>query len=138
MLDRESPEGPLELLAVGDGRSRVRGSRLDREELDGGLEPASTTELVGGRVDEDAVEPAVEAVDVPELRQLAPATDERLLDRVFGEVVVPQDEPSDRQEAIDLTGRKPPEGVSVAVPRSLDEISPHLCRRRRAGRTTGS
>ena len=95
--------------------------------------PPPAPELVGCRTHEDSVQPPVEALDVPQLGQLAPAADEGLLDGVLGEVRVAEDESGDRVEAVDLAGSELPEGFPIPAPRSFDEVLPHVrppCSRR--------
>ena len=89
------------------------------------IEPAPGLVLVGGRVVQDPVQPGIELLDVAELRQLPSAPDERVLDRILGEVGVAEDQASDRVQPIALAGRETFERLPVAVLRSFDEFQPH-------------
>ena len=86
---------------------------------------------------EDPVQPTVESVDIAQLRELPPAPNECLLDCVFGERGVTEDEPGDREQAVDFGRGQPTEGLTIAVARLFDEFRPHADRRARAGRSTG-
>ena len=82
----------------------------------------------------------IEALDVAELGQLAPAADEGLLDGILGEVRVSQDQTSDRVETVDLASGEQPERVSIPGA-ALARRAPVACRFHpwtHPGRLTGS
>ena len=109
------PEPLLELVAVGDLAAAIRhGGGLRGDGLDDDLEPPPPADLVLGRVHEDPVHPGIEPIHLAELRELPPASDERLLDGVLGEVGVAQDQPGDRVEVVDLARGELPECLAVA------------------------
>ncbi len=77
-------EGPGEEVAVGHpvGQRRRRVPTVERlVELDL-IDPPSPTQLRATGVDEDLAEPAVEAVEVTQSRELTPRRDECVLGRV--------------------------------------------------------
>ena len=68
-------------------------------------------------------QPGVEAIRITESRQIAPGTDEALLNRILGQVRVPEDQPGScvqpPEGAIDELGK----GVMIAMLRPVDELS---------------
>ena len=78
MVDRKPPEALLQLVAIDDHLDIVAGGQLGVADLDARLEPSPTLRLVDGGVDQDAVQPAVEAVDVAKPGQAPPASDSRV------------------------------------------------------------
>ena len=77
MVDRQRPEGPLELVAVRQLVGRVADRGLELEDPDLRLEPASVPELLGDRVEQQPAKPRLELRRVAEPGQVAPAADER-------------------------------------------------------------
>ena len=92
-------------------------------ELDLDHPPASATSEVETGVDGQAMEPGVEPVGVTQPRQVVPGPDERLLDRVAGQLRVAEDEAGDPVQPRDGIAGELGEGVMIALPRSLDESS---------------
>ena len=82
---------------------------------------SATARLVETRVDGQAVEPGIEPLGVTQPRQVAPGSDERLLDRVAGQLRVPEDEAGGLVQPRDGPAGEFGEGVMIAPPRSLDE-----------------
>jgi hypothetical protein len=138
VVDREAPEPTFELVPVRETACAVCHGRFHADRLHGRLMSAPASVLVRGRANEDPIQPGVEALHVPQFRQLAPAADEGLLNGVLGEMGVAQHEPGDRVEAVDLARGEQREGLPIPAPRSLDELLSHLRRLGRAGRSTGS
>src|SRR4051812_6646131 len=81
--------------------------------------------LVPTGVQEEPVEPGVEAVDVAQCRQIPPAPDERLLDGVLGQVGIAEDEARGGIQSTDRGACEHGEGVMIASSRPLHEIPPH-------------
>ena len=92
-------------------------------ELDLDRPPAPAARLVEAGVDGQAMEPGVEPIGVTQPRQVAPGSDEGLLDRVAGELRVPEDEAGGPVQPRDGPAGELGEGVMIALPRSLDESS---------------
>src|SRR4029079_10297212 len=100
------------------------------EELDIGPMPADSSSLIDAGVDEEPVEPGVETVGIAQRGQITPGPDERVLHGVPGPFEVPEDEPRGRVQPGDRGACQLGEGVMIAVPRSLHEVSLHLAPRR--------
>ena len=89
MLDAEVEERPVELVAMGDGRSIVGWRhRIGYHVRHLGPMSARCPALVRAGTHEQPMEPGVEAIDIPESGKVAPGPDERLLDRVLRRVLV--------------------------------------------------
>ena len=118
----EPPHRGVDELAVGERTGHVgRRRHVDRRELDLDRAPSSTARLVEARVDGQAIEPGIEPVGVTQPRQVAPGSDERLLDRVAGQLRIPEDEAGGLVQPRDGPAGELGEGVMIASPRSLDE-----------------
>ena len=77
-------------------------------------------------VDEDPVDPCLEAIRVPKLRKPAPGEDEGVLQRVLGETRVAQDPVGDRIEAVADLVHQDGECFSVSLAGLFDEVSIHV------------
>ena len=82
-------------------------------------------ELVDAGVDDESTQPGVESVRVAQRGQITPGTDERILDGVRRAIRIPEHEPGGRVEAGDRGACQLGEGVMIAPPRSLHEVSRH-------------
>src|SRR6476620_12608815 len=105
---------------------------MDLGDLDFDASSLRRTHLIAAGVEEERVQPGVEAVGVAQSRQVPPAPDERLLDGVLCSIRIPQDESS---RGIQTTARgacQHGEGVMIALPRSLHEVPLHVRPRLRA------
>ena len=80
------------------------------------------------------MDPGLEAVRLPQMREPAPGEDEGVLQRVLGEPRVAQDPVGDRVERVADLVHQDGERLSVAPPGPLDEVSIHLDLRVRRGR----
>ena len=101
LLRRHSPERAVERVARRDAEGRIRCLRpVDRQHADvRGPAPRPPRFGVAG-VDEDPVDPGVEAIDLAQLRKLPPGRDEGLLDGILGPPDVAQDPMRDDEEPI--------------------------------------
>ena len=72
------------------------------------------------------MEPGVEAIDVAQGGQVPPASDERLLDGVLGPVGSSKDESRGGVQSADRGACQHGEGVMIALPRPLHEVSLHV------------
>src|SRR5258706_3242325 len=70
--------------------------------------------------------PGLEAVQIPELREPAPGEHERVLQNVLGETRVAQDPVGNGVQRIADLMHQDCERLSVAFPSPLDEVSIHL------------
>ena len=121
----QSTEAALELFAVGESGTAVGLCRFGMDNADVGLEPPSMASLVGACIDEQAMQPRIEAVRVADLVQVSPRVGQGGLDSVLGIVGIAQDQASDRVEPIDSGRGKDLECLVVPVPCRLDECSLH-------------
>ena len=69
------------------------------------------------------MEPGVEPVRIAKSGQIPPGSDERLLDRVARELRVAEDQAGSRVQPREADIDERGEGVMLASPRSLDEVS---------------
>lgn len=69
------------------------------------------------------MEPGVEPIGVTQPRQVPPGSDECLLDRVAGQLRVPEDEAGGPVQPRDGRADELGKGVMIAPPRSLDTAS---------------
>jgi hypothetical protein len=123
----EPGEPALELIAVDrDGVGVVAVGRVDRSQVDVEAVAPQAARLIDTGADEQAVEPRVEAAGVTEGREVAPGSDERLLDGILGLIGVPEDEPRGSIQPEDRGGRKRGEGVMIASSRSLHDVVLHF------------
>ena len=99
---------------------------MDLGKLDLDASALGGPELIAAGVEEEPVEPGVEAIGVAQGGQVPPAPDERLLDGVLGAVRVLQDESSRGVQPADRGACQHGEGVMIALPRSLHEVSLHV------------
>ena len=115
---------PRPRLALGERSGVVRHAEgIDRSEfhLDR-APPTASTEIETG-VDDQSMQPGVEAIRITKPGQIAPGTDQALLNRILGQVRFAEDQPGGcvqpPKSAVDELG----EGVMIAPPRPLDELS---------------
>ncbi len=124
LLRWKSPEAAVQLVAVVDRQERVgvgRSIRLEQHDIGREVPSASRFGIAG--VDEDAMEPRIEPIEVSQGRKLPPHLDEGHLDRVLGEVGVAQDPMRDVDAAVaDLTNDGG-EGLLVALSRSVHAVA---------------
>ena len=107
-------------VCVGDG-----GEIGDVVHVDIEATAAGPPDLVDAGVDDQATQPGVESVRVAQRGQITPGTDERVLDGVRRAIGIPEHEPGGRIEAGDRGACQLGEGVMIASPRSLHEVSRH-------------
>jgi hypothetical protein len=123
----EVADATLDEVPVGGGRLGVRhreGMDLGKLDLDASV--LGYPELIAAGVEKDPVKPGIEAIWIAQRGQVAPASDERLLDGVLSAVRVPEDEPSRSVQPTDRGARQQRKGVMIASPCSLHEVSLHV------------
>ena len=114
----------IEQVAVGDGRSDVADGRaIERQQLDLDRAAASPPDDVNAGSEHQAVQPRLEAIGIAEAWQAPPRGKEPFLDRVSRELVVPEDQAGCRVQPRDERAGKHGEGVMIASPCPLDELS---------------
>ena len=80
LVDREVAERPFQFIAIGDRDARIRRrSAVCGHGADGGRPRTRPLRLVVAGVNEDAMDPRLEALGFPQVRQLAPGEDEGVL-----------------------------------------------------------
>jgi hypothetical protein len=115
MLGLKPGHGPIELVAKGEIRQLVHSAdEIERTELHLDRPAPAAADQIEARVDGQAVEPGIEPVRVAEAREIAPGADQRLLDRIAGELAVPEDQASGCVQAGDRRARELGEGVMIA------------------------
>ena len=120
----ETPERRVQEIAIGNHRCDVGGLRsIERRQLDLDRAPAAASNRVDAGAKDQAVEPGLEAVRIAQSRKVPPGPDEALLERVSRELVIPENESGCRVQPRDERACKHGEGVMIASPRSLDELS---------------
>ena len=123
----EMADATLDQVAVGRGRLGVRHrERMDLGELDLDASALGRPELIAAGVEEEPVEPRLEAIGVAQAGQVPPAPDERLLDGVLRAVGIPEDESGRGVQSTDRGACQQGEGVMIALPRPLHEVSLHV------------
>jgi hypothetical protein len=123
----EDPVGDL-LGWIRKAWSEVLGD-VDDLDLD---RPSSTAARdVEARVDGQAVDPGVEPVRLAEATQVAPGTEQAILDGIARELAVPEDQAGSRVQPRDRPTDELGEGVMIALPRQIHEpslVHGHLAR----------
>ena len=118
----EPPHCGIDDLAIGQGARDVADGRpIDRVEFDLDDPSAPTAPKIEASVDGQSMEPGVEALGVTQPREIAPGSDECLLDRVAGQLRIPEDETGGTVQPRGGPAYEFGEGVMIASPRSLDE-----------------
>ena len=129
MLGIEAADAALEVITIGR-RGLTVTDRMghDLRELDLDPAPLDGPKLVAARVQEQPVEPGLEAVRIPQGRQVPPASDHRLLDGVLRAVGIPKDEAGGGVEPSHAGASEHGEGVMITLLRPLHEVPLHAVR----------
>jgi succinyl-CoA synthetase beta subunit len=127
----EPEEATFELVAIEHGRRRV-GPRWGIEFGQGDVDAvaAGASGLIDAGIDDQPMQPRVEAFGIPQRRQITPSPDECVLHRVLGGLGIPEHEPGGAIQTGDRGACQLGEGVMIALPRSVHEISLHHAPRR--------
>ncbi len=97
----ETAQGRVDELAVGERAGHVDDvGHVDRVELDLDDAPASMAGDVETGIHGEAMEPGVEPIGVTQTPEVAPGSDQCLLDRVAGQLRVPEDEAGRRSSRV--------------------------------------
>ena len=124
LLGLQPLERGIEQVAVGNSRSDVaHGRAIERQQLDLDRAAASSPDDVDAGSEYQTVQPRLEAIGIAEGRQATPGSEKPVLDRVSRELVVPEDQAGCRVQPRDERAGKRGEGVMIASPRPLDELS---------------
>jgi hypothetical protein len=126
VLDCQLQEGSLDLVAVDESGDLVAGRReVEVFDMDVQRLPARPPDLVAARIDEEAMEPGIEPVGVPKGAQVAPCSDEGVLDGVLRCIPIAEYPPRDRVQAVVGGGRDGVERLVIAPLCTFDEIGRH-------------
>ena len=127
LLDGESGEGALQFISVDDPVGRVGRRRpVDGQDPNRGAPLPGSPRLVVTGMDEDPMDPGLEAIGLTQARELPPGQDEGVLQRVLGEGLVAQDPLSDSEERPADMVHQEGERFSVTFASLFDEASLHL------------
>ena len=119
-------EAAIELVSVEEPAGLIGFGRIEGRQMHlAGASRAALPGLAMALVDQQPMQPGLEAVRVAESSNVTPGGDERLLGRVLGRRFVVQDQPRDDQEATDRDARQLTERVVIAAHRPLHEIPVH-------------
>jgi hypothetical protein len=119
---RQAPEHPRELVSIRQRGRAVRLHGLDVENCHARRVATATSRLVGDGVQEEAIQPRVEAFRISQTRKIPPALDEGFLDSVFSAVDVPENEACDPKQVVDVRGHQEIERVTISFARSHDQL----------------
>ena len=122
----EPQETAFELIAVGDHRlvAANRGS-VDLLQLDIHPVAPQPARLIDTGADQQAMQPGIEPFRVAQRGQITPGSDQCVLHGILGPFGVPEHEPGGRVQARDRGACQLGEGVMIASPRLLHEVSLH-------------
>jgi len=126
LLDRELQERPLELVTVDELSEAILERRLF-EHVDDDLHRPSAPlpNLVLAGIDEQPMQPSVEAVAIAQTAKVTPGPDERVLHGIFRGIPIAEDPPRDRVQAVVCGGREGIKCLVVAPLCALDELGRH-------------
>ncbi len=126
MVDGQSPEAALELVAIDDrARAPPRRRLIDRQEAKVRRPVAGPAALGVAGAHEEPVRPGVKARRVAELGKVSPDGQQRLLRRILGEVGVAQDPVRHRVEPVADGDGEAREGLLVTALRPDHQIGVH-------------
>ena len=127
LIHREPAEGSFEFVAIHYRTGCIRGRRPEiGQDADVGCPRAIPTDLDLTGIDEDAMEPGLDAIDISQMRKLPPRADEGALQCVLGEARVAKDPEGDRVQPVADLMHQAGEGVTIALAGSHHEVSIHL------------
>lgn len=118
----QSAKRRVQRLPLGDlALELARVAQLLGRQLDLRLASTLSSNEAKARANGQAMDPGVEAVGVTQARQVAPGRDERFLDRIPGQLGIPEDQPGCPAKSADHGGGERGEGVMIAPLRALHE-----------------
>lgn len=127
LLRSEPSKGLVKLVPSDDTTGHIgTAGRIGWDDPDARRPAALTASLGIAGVDDQAVEPGVEAFGIAQARQVPPGAEECLLGRVLRPVRVAQDPERKGVAAVDVRGSQGGECLLVAPTRPLDELGLHL------------
>ena len=101
LFGRQPAEPTFELVPVGDGEQVVGcGRSVDRQDPKVRGSATLARRLGDADVDEEALEPRIEAVRIAESAQVTPGDHQRVLEGILGPIDVAEDPLGDREEPV--------------------------------------
>jgi hypothetical protein len=128
MLGSEPGETPFQPVPIDDGELRAGADRRrarDDTQLDERAAPIGSRLAIAGP-DHETTEPRIDSLRVAEPANIAPGGDERLLDGIVGPIVVSKNQGGDCIQSADRPVDEHGEGVMIALPRPLRQVSLHV------------
>ena len=126
LIDREPAKRPLQLVAVGDGMRPIGGRMsIHGHDPDGRRPSARPPRFVVAGMNEDPVDPRLEALGIPKARDPPPGEDKGVLQRVLGSARVTQDSEGHGEERVADLVHQDGKRLAVAPTGLLDEVSIH-------------
>ncbi len=123
VLDRDTPEGAVERIALDDREQAIRPDRpVDRQDSDMGRPRPATPGLGVAGMDEQPANPSLEAGRVAKRRELAPGRDEGALQGVLREIGITENPDGYREESVAGRVDQGRERIAIAVTGSDDEV----------------
>src|SRR5262249_48615423 len=126
LLGVEAAKAAFDLIAVRKADARVRHHSVEWPDtsLDGRSPPPRACFAIAG-ADQEATQPRLEAIWIPQRREVAPGADQRFLGCVLGAFLVTEDQAGNDKEPADQVACQLGERVMIARHRPLDEIPIH-------------
>lgn len=127
LVEVKAGKTPIELVALRDRELVAPEARFDlgdHAHLDDGS-PLIALRLPMAGSHEQPVEPWVDRRWVTEPADVPPRVDEGILGRVLGTIPIPEDQAGDRIQSADRRRGERIEGVMIALPRAIREVSLH-------------
>ncbi len=126
LVGGQSLEGPLELVAFDDVDVVVAPDGDVDRELDKIHHVAARLLRLGETgADDEAMQPSVEALGIPETGQVSPGVDHRLLEGILGSVSIAQDALREGEQPPDARTKQVGIRVLVAIASRLDDVRVH-------------
>jgi hypothetical protein len=120
----ESPHHGVDERPFRDRVGEVGQGRFDEfDDLDLDRPPSPAARQVEARIDGQATDPGIEAFWVAEASQVTPGPEQRLLDGIARELAVAEDQTGSRVQPRDGPANELGEGVMIALPGPLHELS---------------
>ena len=126
LFGRQPAEPAVKLVPVGDGEQVIgRGRSVDRQHAKVRCPAALSRRLCDADIDEEALEPRIEAVRIAESPEVTPGDHQRVLQGILGPIDVTEDALGDRKEPVTPNADQVDVRLPIPVPCRLDEIAIH-------------
>ena len=126
LVGRQPPEPTFEEVPVGHAEQFVGSGRsIDRQHPEVRGSATLARRLGDADVDEEALEPRIEAVRIAESPQVTPGDHQRILEGILGPIDVAQDPLGDREQPVTSVADQVDICLPIPALRRLDEITIH-------------